>query len=82
MRKPPPEQEIRRSISRPTIVPISVRVPEALAMTGLSRSRLYELIKSGEIEIVKVGASTLVLVESLKDAIERRRANSLSPTIE
>jgi hypothetical protein len=31
-----------------------------------SRSRLYELIKSGQIETVKVGRSTLVLYRSLK----------------
>lgn len=52
---------------------ISVRVPQALAMTGFSRSRLYELIKSGEIEIAKDGNCTFVLVESLRAAIERRR---------
>jgi excisionase family DNA binding protein len=51
-------------------------------MTGLSRSRLYELIKSGEIEVVKVGTSTLVLVESLAAAIDRRRTTGPSPTTE
>lgn len=54
--------------------PISVRVPEAVRLTGLSRSRLYELMRSGEIEFIKVGASTLVLVESLRHFIESRRA--------
>ena len=53
--------------------PISVRIPEAVRLTGLSRSRLYELIGSGEIEFVKVGASTLILVDSLKAFIERLR---------
>jgi excisionase family DNA binding protein len=62
------------SPTAPPMEPISVRVPEALRLTGLSRSRLYELLGSGEIEFVKVGASTLVLVESLRAFIERRRA--------
>lgn len=53
--------------------PISVRIPEACRLTGLSRSRLYELMKSRDIEFVKVGASTLVLVESLRRFIESRR---------
>lgn len=53
--------------------PISVRLPEAVRLTGLSRSRLYELIKSGEIQIAKVGASTLVLYESLRDFVDRAR---------
>lgn len=53
--------------------PLSVRVPVALKMVGLSRSKFYELVQDGEIEIVKVGRSTLVVVESLRDFLERRR---------
>jgi excisionase family DNA binding protein len=53
--------------------PISVRIPEAVRLTGLSRSRLYELMKSGEIEFVKVGSSTLILVGSLRAFIESKR---------
>lgn len=52
--------------------PISVRIPMAVAMTGFSRSRLYELIAKGEIQIVKDGRCTLVLVASLRAAIKRR----------
>jgi len=49
--------------------PISVKVPEAVRLTGLSRSRIYELMKSGDIEFAKVGSSTLILVESLRGFI-------------
>ena len=52
--------------------PISVRVPQAIAMTGFSRSRIYELIKSGELEIAKDGNCTFIPVASLRAAIERR----------
>ena len=52
---------------------ISVRVPVACAMTGFNRSRVYELIASGELEIAKDGVSTFILVSSLRAAIERRR---------
>lgn len=52
---------------------ISVRIPEACRLTGLSRSRLYELMKSRDIEYVKVGSSTLILVESLRSFIYGRR---------
>lgn len=54
--------------------PISVRVPEAVRMTGLSRSRLYELMKAGDIRYSKVGRSTLVLVDSLRSFVEERRS--------
>lgn len=53
--------------------PISVRIPEAVRLTGLSRSRLYELMKSGDIEFVKVGSSTLVLFESLRQFVNDLR---------
>jgi excisionase family DNA binding protein len=53
--------------------PIAVRIPEAIRLTGMSRSRLYELMGSGEIEFVKVGASTLILVASLRQFVESRR---------
>lgn len=55
--------------------PISVRVPEAVRLTGLSRSRIYELMRSGDIEFAKVGSSTLVLVGSLRRFVDSRRAN-------
>lgn len=47
------------------LTPITVRVREACRLTGIGRSKLYELIADGELEIVKVGAITLVPVASL-----------------
>jgi excisionase family DNA binding protein len=35
-------------------------------ITGLSRSRIYELIQSGDLEAVKVGRATLIQYGSLK----------------
>lgn len=55
--------------------PISVRVPEACRLTGIGRSKLYELIAAGEIEIVKVGTMTLLPVAALTDFIKQRRAS-------
>ena len=53
------------------IEPLTVRIPTAVELTGLSRSRIYELIVSGDLEVVKVGRSTLVLYTSLKALIGR-----------
>lgn len=50
--------------------PISVKIPEAVRLTGLSRSRIYELMRSGDIEFAKVGSSTLILFESLRQFVE------------
>jgi hypothetical protein len=46
--------------------PITVRIPVAVRMTGIGRSKLYELIKAGDVEVVKVGTSTLIKVASLR----------------
>lgn len=56
-----------------TIEPISMRIPDACRFTGISRSTLYLLIASHEVEIIKLGASTLVLTESLRRFIDDRR---------
>jgi excisionase family DNA binding protein len=53
----------------PALEPISVKIPEAVRLTGLSRSRIYELMRSGDIEFAKVGSSTLILVESLRQYV-------------
>lgn len=56
----------------PALDPISVKIPQAVRLTGLSRSRIYELMKSGDIEFAKVGSSTLILVDSLRTFIHGR----------
>jgi excisionase family DNA binding protein len=40
-------------------------------LTGIGRSTLYELIKAGELETVKVGRSTFVRYASLKRLFEK-----------
>lgn len=53
--------------------PLSVRIPTAVKMTGIGRSKLYELIQEGEIDVVKIGSSTLIPVASLHQLLERNR---------
>ena len=52
--------------------PLAVRIREACRLTGIGRSKLYELIAAGEIEIVKVGTISLVPMASLTSFFERR----------
>jgi len=53
--------------------PITIRIPAALKMLGLGRSKFYELIQSGEIETIKIGRTRLVPVAGLKAFIESHR---------
>jgi excisionase family DNA binding protein len=55
------------------IEPLAVRIPAAVELTGISRSRLYELIKSGDLETVKIGRTTLIPFISLRALIDRHR---------
>lgn len=60
-----------------TIEPISMRIPDACRFTGISRSTLYLLIASHDVEIIKLGATTLVITESLRRLVEARRRPGL-----
>ena len=53
--------------------PLAVRIREACRLTGIGRSKLYELIGAGEIEIVKVGTITLIPIHSLQSFLELRK---------
>lgn len=55
-------------------MPMSVRVREACRLTGIGRSKLYELISAGEIEIIKVGTITLIPTASLERFLAGRRS--------
>jgi excisionase family DNA binding protein len=48
---------------------ISCTVAEACTATGLGRTKLYELIKLRKVATTKVGARTLVDVETLISAV-------------
>jgi hypothetical protein len=52
--------------------PLTVRIPVAVQLTGIGRSKIYELIATGKLDTVKVGASTLVTVASLRRLVQRQ----------
>lgn len=52
---------------------LSVRIPVAVELTGISRSKLYELIRTGQVAIVKVGAATVIPMESLRQFIDANK---------
>lgn len=61
----------RRSHS--DLSPITLRIADACRVTGIGRSKFYELIKAGEIEVIKVGAITLVPMSGIQALLERGR---------
>ena len=49
---------------------ISATIPEAVALSGLSRTKIYNLIKTGQIQPKKAGKRTLIMVEDLRHSLE------------
>jgi hypothetical protein len=46
--------------------PVTVTVPVAMQLSGLGRTKLYELISNQEVESVLVGTRRLIVFASLK----------------
>ena len=60
------------NVSRRLLYPVH----EAAEQLGIQRTSLYELLKGGELERVKIGRRTLVTAESLTEYVDRLRAAS------
>ena len=58
------------------VEPICVRVNDAARMIGVGRTKLSELISSGELESIKIGKATRITTASLHRLVERHRALS------
>lgn len=46
---------------------ISVTIDEAVSITGIGRTKLYEALKTGELQAKKLGKKTLILKDDLED---------------
>ena len=60
--------------------PIHVTIRVACAITGDSRTRIYEAIKNGEVDAVKDGKRTLLVYESLKRRAAKRESSASPPS--
>jgi excisionase family DNA binding protein len=54
------------------VEPLCVRLNVAAKMIGVGKTKLYELIADGEVEVVKMGKTTCVTVSSLQALVRRR----------
>ncbi len=57
-----------------TLNPLLVGIPEAARLIGLGRSKLYELVKTGEIRLVKLGGRSLISVDELRAYVDGKLA--------
>lgn len=60
---------MKESKERPAVLAVLCDVPEAAEALRLSRSALYELIRSGQLRTVKCGRRRLVPVDALAEYV-------------
>jgi hypothetical protein len=53
---------------------ITASITEFCVLSGLGRTRVYELIGAGELDSITIGKRRLVVIESYRELIERQRA--------
>jgi len=53
---------------------LALRMDEAVAASGLSRSTLYVLISRNDLPAVKIGGRRLILREDLEQFLQSKRA--------
>jgi excisionase family DNA binding protein len=60
-------------VPKPETRPLAHHISDAVRVTGISRSLLYDLIKRGELAIIKIGRRTLIAEDDLEALIARHR---------
>ncbi|MCD0483456.1 helix-turn-helix domain-containing protein [Streptacidiphilus sp. ASG 303] len=55
-----------------TATPEALTVPEVMAALRLSRSKLYDLLRSGELSSIKIGRSRRIPADSLATFLRNR----------
>jgi hypothetical protein len=55
-------------------LPFALSIASAVGATGnaISRTRMFELIKQGEVDARKIGRRTVIIADSLRGYIERQ----------
>ncbi len=54
-----------------------LKIEEAAHALSLGRSKTYELIQRGQLRTVKIGRSTRVPVDAVREFVERQAADAL-----
>jgi excisionase family DNA binding protein len=54
--------------------PITVTVANAIALSGIQRTKLYELINQGKIKTITIGRRRLVIYSSLEELADTHKA--------
>jgi excisionase family DNA binding protein len=64
----------RIAIEEYSMETLLLRASEVQIALGLCRSKVYEMMSSGELPIIRIGRSVRVPADGLRDWVESRRA--------
>jgi hypothetical protein len=64
--------ELRKSRPQCAVEPITASIPAFCRMSGVGRSKAYELINSGAVKTVRIGKRQFIVLESFRDLIARQ----------
>ena len=65
-----------------SFLPAAFTVSDAVKYSGLSRSRLYELMKAGELQSFQVGGRRMILREAVDRFFARIAGSSSHPAMQ
>ena len=57
--------------SIPTVRPIALTVTDAVALSGICRTQIFQFIKEGKLRTALIGRHRLVMMASLEELIEQ-----------
>jgi len=53
---------------------MAYRIPEAVQVTGIGRSKIYQLVHEGSLKVIKIGGRTLIARAELEALLQSRSA--------
>jgi excisionase family DNA binding protein len=71
-----PESEVNGNATEPLLV----TAEQAVAPLSICRTKVYELLRNGELESVRIGTSRRIPAAALTEYVERLRAGQTVPT--
>jgi excisionase family DNA binding protein len=61
--------------------PVCVRVSTAMRLLGIGKTKLYELVATGDLETIRIGRRTLIMQASIDAFVARLREAAQKPGV-
>jgi excisionase family DNA binding protein len=68
-------KNLHSMINTVELTPIAVRINDATRLTGIGKTKLFELIAAGKLETASVGRRRLILYSSLQSFLHENRSD-------